>query len=140
VLGELTVASDGSFTGAVSTAGVTPGDYALQINGLAPDDKLRSISIATVVPQPEFRAWTKRISATEAKVYARNPIGAGKVQFIVNGREVAWIRAENSSDRKLRRAANGVDYLVRTITLEPGKNRIEIKVDGVRMRLVTYTG
>jgi len=140
VVGELTVGSAGGFNGIVNTQGMAPGNYALQINGLAPDDKLRSLSIATVVPQPEFKAWAKRTSETEAKVYARNPIGAGKVQFLVNGRELAWVRAENSSDRKLRRAANGVDYLVRTITLEPGKNRIEIKVDGVRVKLVTYTG
>jgi hypothetical protein len=139
-IGELTVAADGSFTGTVSTDGVAPGNYALQINGLAADDKLRSISIATVVPQPDFKVWTKRISETEAKIYARNPIGAGKVQFFVNGKEVAWIRAEDSSDRKLRRAANGFSYLVRTINLEPGKNRIEIQVDGVRQRFVTYTG
>jgi hypothetical protein len=96
--------------------------------------------ITTPADQPDFKVWAKRISETEAKIYARNPIGAGKVQFFVNGKEVAWIRAENSSDRKLRRAANGFVYLVRTINLEPGKNRIEIQVDGVRQRFVTYTG
>jgi hypothetical protein len=60
------------------------------------------------------------------------------VQFVVNGKEVAWARASSATDGKLRRATNGVVYLVRTIKLEPGKNRIEIKVDGVRERLITY--
>jgi hypothetical protein len=33
----------------------------------------------------------------------------------------------------------GVAYLVRTINLEPGKNALEIFVDGERVRRVAYT-
>jgi surface protein len=83
--------------------------------------------------------WTKRISPTEVKFYAKWPVGAGKIQFMLDGREIGWVRAASESDRKLI-AAQGRSYFVRTVTLKPGKNRFEILVDGERVRRATYTG
>lgn len=85
----------------------------------------------------EFSAWTS-LKGDFVKVYAKNLVGAGKVQFFVNGVERAWIRAVDQSDPKLRRA-NGFDYLVRSIELTSGKNTFEIFVDGERVRRVAYT-
>lgn len=82
--------------------------------------------------------FTKKISDNEVKVYAKDIVGIGKVQFFVGGREIAWVRASSPDDPKLR-TFNGVPYLVRTVTLDPGKNRIEIKVDGGRAWFATYS-
>jgi hypothetical protein len=63
---------------------------------------------------------------------------------MLNGREIAWVRAIDATDPKLRTVTAGpmagVSYLVRTITLQPGKNALEIYVDGERVRRVAYTG
>ncbi len=88
--------------------------------------------------------WTQaQADGRTIKIYAKNPVGSGKVQFIVDGREIAWVNAVDANDPKLRVITTdgpmaGVNYLVRTITLNPGKNRIEILVDGQRVWRVTY--
>ena len=82
--------------------------------------------------------FTKKISDNQVKVYAKDIVNIGKVQFFVGDREIAWVRASSADDPKLR-TYNGVPYLVRTVTLEPGKNRIEIKVDGGRAWFATYS-
>jgi hypothetical protein len=87
--------------------------------------------------EAEFSAWTS-LKGDYVKVYAKNLVGAGKVQFLVNGVERAWIRAIDQSDPKLRRA-NGFDYLVRSIKLTPGKNIFEVHQDGERVWRSAYT-
>jgi len=88
--------------------------------------------------------WTQaQADGRTIKIYAKNPAGSGKVQFIVDGREIAWVNAVDTNDPKLRVITTdgpmaGVNYLVRTITLNPGKNRIEIRVNGERVWRVTY--
>ncbi len=88
--------------------------------------------------------WTQaQADGRTIKIYAKNPVGSGKVQFIVDGREIAWVRAIDATDPKLRVITTdgpmaGVSYLVRTISLNPGKNRIEIRVNGERVWRVTY--
>jgi hypothetical protein len=91
----------------------------------------------------QLEAWTKaQPDGLSVKVYARNIIGQGKIQFFVDGREVAWVRAIDPTDPKLRIQPDGLmagtDYLVRTISLSPGKNRIEITLDGARIWQATY--
>ena len=83
-------------------------------------------------------AWTKKLDDGTVKIYAKNIVGAGKIQFMVNGKEIAWIRAESPDDPKLR-TAGGSHYLVRTINLSEGKNAIEVYVDGERVRRSAYT-
>jgi hypothetical protein len=116
--------------------------YELKINwsggqlALSPElTVLESISAENTGPS----VWTKKVSETEVKMYAKNVIGEGKIQFFEDGQEIAWIRAESEEDPKLT-SAIGSYYLVRTIELDPGKNRLEIRVDGERVRFNTYTG
>lgn len=96
-----------------------------------------AVSVLTPLSEPEFKGWTKKLNAAEVKVYVKSVVGAGKVQVFVNGKEIAWINAKDDSDSKLR-FVNGSNYLVRTVTLQPGKNRIEVKLDGKRVRFTTY--
>jgi hypothetical protein len=77
------------------------------------------------------------------KFYARDLVGAGKVRFMLNGREIGWVRAIDTTDPKLRVADSGPmagrAYFVRTARLEPGrKNVLEIYVAGERVRRVAY--
>jgi len=89
-----------------------------------------------------FSAVIRRTSDSEAKMYVRDIEGAGKVQFMLNGREIGWVRASDATDPKLRVADSGAmagrAYFVRTARLEPGKNVLEIYVDGERVRRVAY--
>lgn len=72
-------------------------------------------------------------------MYAKNAVGAGKVQFIFNGEEIAWVRAVDELDPKVR--SNGdFYYLVRTVELVDGqKNVLEVFVDGVRTKRAAYS-
>jgi hypothetical protein len=82
--------------------------------------------------------WTRKQDDGSVKMYAKNIVGQGKVQFFHNSREIAWVRASDSLNPKLR-TANGASYLVRTVELRPGKNRLEIRLNGETVREVTYT-
>jgi hypothetical protein len=97
------------------------------------EDTTASASLAagaTNFGKPAF--WTKDLGDGTLKLYAKNIVGAGKIQFFHNGKEVAWIKAVDALDPKLR-AANGSYYLVRTVKLVSGKNVLEIKDDGARV-------
>jgi large subunit ribosomal protein L40e len=83
--------------------------------------------------------WTKKLSDSQVKLYAKNVVGVGKVQFFFNGKEIAWVRAIDATDPKLRTAA-GSDYLVRTVNLvAEQKNTIEVFVEQVRVTRVAHT-
>jgi hypothetical protein len=81
--------------------------------------------------------WTKKLDSKTIKFYAKSPIGEGKIQFFANGKEVAWVNAVDETDPKLT-FASGYPYLVRTFDLVPGKNRVEIRLDGERVWRATY--
>jgi uncharacterized repeat protein (TIGR02543 family) len=81
--------------------------------------------------------WTKKLDSKTIKFYAKSPIGEGKIQFFANGKEVAWVNAVDETDPKLT-FASGYPYLVRTFDLLPGKNRVEIRLDGERVWRATY--
>jgi hypothetical protein len=91
------------------------------------------------VANGSLRASAKRVSESQVKVWVFDAVGAGKVQILVNGREVAWVRATASGVDKLRTAASGERYLVRTVRLAAGKNVIEVFVDGKRSDRWAYT-
>ena len=139
-LGEITVGSTGEFEGALAKLDLAPGLYLLQVNGLSPDDLVRSISMEILIVSPQSKGWTKKVSNSQVKIYFKNPIGVGKLQFYVNGREIAWIRATDESDPKLR-VTNIASYMVRTVRLVPGqKNALEIYLDGERIWRAAYAG
>lgn len=81
--------------------------------------------------------WASQLVLFDSSLFMTG-IGVGEVQFFVDGREVAWIRAVDEYDPKLF-FANDTYYLVRRIELGEGKNVFEIFVDGERVRRVAYT-
>ncbi len=128
--------------------GVSPGDH--EITLITPSGDVKLQTGLSVGGQPEseesddsFNSWTKRLSDSQAKIYAKNPVGQGKVQFFVNGEEIAWIRATDSTDPKLRTVdtgpMQGTAYLVRTVELTSGKNALEVYVDGERVTRTAYS-
>ena len=125
---------------------VAGGSYAMTVVGVDESGDAVTFSLPIAVKQSvdlSFGAWTKKFGLSQGKLYAKNPIGQGKVQFFVNGKEVAWVRAESDDDRKLRKvtegAMSGVSYLVRTVNLVRGKNALEIYLDGKRVWRAAYT-
>jgi len=122
--------------------GLAAGTYDLEI--VSSDGILRIGSAVTVVStssatQP--RVWTRAFADGTVKMYARDLLGAGKVQLYHNGVEVAWVRAIDETDPRLNVGADGSrDGIVRTRTLVPGKNVFEIWVAGERVRRAAYTG
>lgn len=88
----------------------------------------------------EVRAWT-RFWPDALKIYARDVVGAGKVQFFVNGREIAWVRAISSADPKLNVYSDGMGRTVLLRDMLPGRNVFEIYLEGERIlrRIVTKT-
>lgn len=125
---------------ALIPAGLAAGAYALVATTITGAQTLQgAFTILGDGSNSTVKVWTKRIPGdTEAKFYAKNIVGEGKVRFVLNGREIAWINAVDNTDPKLR-SANGSYYLVRTVSLKGGKNVLEIYVDGVRERRVVYT-
>ena len=98
-----------------------------------------TVVIGTAGNVGALASWTKNLNDGTVKMYAKNIVGAGKVQFMLNGKEIAWVRATSAADSKLR-TANGASYLVRTVDLVEGqKNVLEIYVDGVRTTRTAYT-
>jgi hypothetical protein len=89
-----------------------------------------------------FRVWTRDQFDGTIKFYTRDVIGVGKIQFKVNGREVAWIRAADANDSKLNLGPAGDvrDGMVRSVPVIPGKNALEIYLDGKRIWRAAYTG
>jgi hypothetical protein len=86
------------------------------------------------------RGWTKFLDATdELKIYARDLVGQGKVQFMVNGNELAWIRATSAADSKINVASDGMVRSVFVSDMLVGRNVIEIYVDGVRIDRRIFT-
>jgi hypothetical protein len=98
-----------------------------------------SVVVGTVGNVGALSGWTKNLNDGTVKMYAKNIVGVGKVQFFLNGEEIAWVRAATAADSKLREA-NGAYYLVRTVDLVEGqKNALEIYVDGVRIERNAYS-
>jgi len=70
-----------------------------------------------------------------ARAQIDSVVGAGKIQIMLNGKEVAWVRAGSTADPKLRGGK-----LIRNLQLVPGqKNAIEIFVNGERVKRTAYT-
>lgn len=142
-LGTSTVGSTGTFT---SEFGISadPGTYLLQLSGTSDTGEPITLALeAQIQGDQTLAVWTKRLPGnTQAKLYAKSVVGVGKVQFFFNGREIAWVRAVDASDPKLRVITSGpmtgANYLVRTVDLQIGKNVLEIYLDGERIRRTAY--
>ena len=98
-----------------------------------------TVQIGAVASQG-VRGWTRFIFATnELKMYARDVVGQGKVQFFMNGREIAWIRAVDATDPKLNVMNDGMVRSVFVSNMIQGKNAFEIYVNGVRIERRIFT-
>jgi hypothetical protein len=116
-----------------------PGVYDLVIvsdsGTLTVQDGLRvAAGSSSVGATSEARPSTKLKEDNTAKVWVFDVVGAGKVQIFHNDKEIAWVNTTDSSDSKLT-----AGYLVRTVDLAPGKNVIEVYVDGERVKRAAYT-
>ena len=123
-------------------AGLTPAqDVDLVINsssGTLTHQDAFDIPADTCETELSKGRWTQLQSDGQTvKMYAKDPIGDGKIQFFVDGEEIAWVNAADEADPKLS-FASSYPYLVRSVELKPGKNRFEIKLDGVRVWRATY--
>lgn len=123
-------------------AGLTPGSGVdLDINSTSGKLTFQSafdIPANTCSLELSKGRWTQLQSdGKTVKMYAKDPVGDGKIQFFVDGKEIAWINAVDLTDPKLSFASSN-PYLVRSVELKPGKNRFEIKLDGVRVWRATY--
>jgi len=99
----------------------------------------KTITIGAAVAG-QARGWTKFLDATnELKIYARDVVGAGKIQFMVNGRELAWIRAVDATDPKLNVANDGMVRSVFVRDMLVGRNVIEIYQGNVRLDRRIFT-
>ena len=115
-----------------SSAGTLTVQDALTISAAAEDSSESASAVGA-------KGWTKKLNDSSAKIYAKDVVGAGKVQIFFNGKEIAWVNATSESDSKLR-TANGSHYLVRTVDLVQGqKNVLEVYVDGIRIKRVAYS-
>lgn len=103
-----------------------------------------SVQSETFRPRPlekpkdgTFNSWTKSISERQVKIYAKYPQVGKKIQFMIQQsdgsyRELAWKRittADLNENGEYITLTNSV-YMVRTLTLKPGKNRVKILVNG----------
>ena len=123
-------------------AGLTPGNNVdLVINsssGTLTHQDAFDIPADTCAAVLSKGRWTQLQSdGKTVKIYAKDPIGDGKIQFFVDGKEIAWVNAVDEADPKLS-FASSYPYLVRSVALHEGKNRFEIKLDGVRVWRATY--
>ena len=132
----------------IMAMGLTPNSFAfsalIKTTAAAPSFMVLAFAAVTVtktitIGSAAVSSWTKNLNDGTVKMYAKNIVGAGKVQFMLNGEEIAWVRATSAADSKLR-TANGASYLVRTVDLVEGqKNVLEIWVDGVRTARSAYS-
>lgn len=126
------IATGDSYTTTTFTASIAPGET---VEGqLADEEEVTEEPASDAATATGY--WTKR-NGDNVKLYAKNIIGLGKVQFFMNGEEIAWIRAEDKTDPKLRVITEGhmkgATYLVRDRDLPLGKNVFEIYLDGERI-------
>jgi hypothetical protein len=145
-LGTSTVGNDGAFT-FTSPLNAPAGEYLLQFSGTVSGGSAITLAFEATIAGTQaqgLKTWTKRmVGNTQAKMYAKDVIGQGKVSFRVNGKEIAWVRAVDATDPKLRLVTTGpmagANYLVRTVNLKKGKNVLEIFVDGKRLTRTAYS-
>ena len=92
----------------------------------------------SAVSATQQTASLKRVG-DRVRFMVKDVVGAGKIQFKINGKEVAWVRAVDATDPKLRKTSSNESYFVRTSSLVRGKNAVEIFVDGERVKRASYT-
>lgn len=122
-------------------ANLAPGNYDLNITSDFGNLRVQAALVIEGTAEASGGAGIKR-TGDSFRIYYFDPVNKGKVQFFVNGKEIAWVNATTDSDPKLRsNIKDGLEtnYLVRELDLTDGKNIIEVFVDGERVKRVAYT-
>lgn len=68
-------------------------------------------------------ALIKRLPTGEVKVWRFNPVDVGKVQFVLEDKEIAWVRAEGATLKTSKLRTFGISqmpYMVRTMRIPDG--------------------
>ena len=138
---ELTVFLGQNDDGKTGTFTVSYSPDADNVTVFDGDDDI--VKQATVIigdaPSGEFNAWTKLSDdLTNVKFYAKNPSTQGKIQFFMNGVEIAWHRGTSPTSYEggalVYNAEMDANYLVRDRDLVVGsQNVFEIYQDGTRI-------
>jgi outer membrane protein OmpA-like peptidoglycan-associated protein len=126
-IGTLTTDAQGNYSGQVPVpAGLRPGVYTLQTNGLAPNDSVRSLSLGVMVKQA--RSSVKALTASDSVFFNKlsaelTPAGKATLRTLVKttGRQVLSVRSvgyvqpsgASTNDARLstQRARIVADYL-----------------------------
>ena len=139
--GNHTLRVDGEYPTTVSLSTSKPVTLIESVTpGVTATGSVSSSSGVFVPPgteEPEFiewddpmKVWTRKADPYRVKFYAKYPEVGAKIQFMVKEgdvyKEYAWYRHEPENVDKLKDRA----YFVRTLVLEPGKNRVKILIDG----------
>jgi hypothetical protein len=131
---KVTVNPDGTLKITIPS-GLPAGTYDLVLTSSQGKVTIQNAIVITSGAAGEVRPSTKMVADNTLKVWVFEAYGAGKVQIMLNGSEVAWVNTTDADDPKLRDG-----YLVRTLTLAAGKNVIEVYVDGERVSRRVATG
>lgn len=98
-----------------------------------------AVDLGDIQTEAAIPSRIKAIGEMQAKMYTFDLVGKGKVQLFLNGKEIAWVRAETEDDPKLRRIGDR-SYFVRTVDLEEGiKNVLEVYLNGERIQRVAHS-
>lgn len=90
----------------------------------------------------EFSTWVKRLyDGQNVKFYIKYPQPNSKVEILINGKERSYFRL---GDKNLDASGNYSNlqneiYFIRTLELDEGKNRIQLRVDGEVVKTAIYT-
>lgn len=99
-----------------------------------------SVTAGPIVDVTEVRgeiagkqALLRRLPSGEIKVWVFDPLVAGKIQYLLKDKEIAWIRPEMEGiENRLRtHSESGTKYLVRTLRIPEGEmGEFELKLNG----------
>lgn len=107
---------------------IAPGRYDLNITSSF--GKLR-VSGALAIRAAELEEIRLVQTSEGWKIYHMNPVGLGKIQILVDGQEVFWLRSESdAASEKLRAMPDGTSYLVRSLRTAARGSVVEVIVEG----------
>ena len=129
-------------------SGLSPGFYDIRLEGsLGAMTRIQALQISESFSESSVygdpKVWTVRISDEQAKLYAKFPEVGTQIRFGhqtggAGSYETVFVKTiESETDSSLITNAFG-KYVVRTIDLDEGINRIRISIDGEREVQVRY--
>lgn len=93
-----------------------------------------ALVVAAQATKASPRVVIRPMSDSTVKLYVFDLVGAGKFTIEVAGRQLAWVNANDAEDSKLRVSAEGVPYLVRTLSAEQAYG-LDLRLNGLALGL-----